>query len=145
MKKSNIFIILIVFALSIVLISFFGLVIRNDQFKVYVETMEIDTTDLIIRSGDKVKYLDYEGPGTSYEIPVVFTPDNATDKTYQLFIDFDEVPDITEGDVTEKAVKIDKVTNEIIFLKPATVRVQVLSKDGSSKKDEIIIICRIKN
>ena len=42
-KKPVLFVIAIVFALSVVVINFFGLALRNDQFKNYVQKVEIES------------------------------------------------------------------------------------------------------
>ena len=59
MRKSVLFAIGIIYLVSIVVVTFFGLQLRMDQFQVYMETINITTYDEI-RNGKKYLYLEFD-------------------------------------------------------------------------------------
>ena len=80
MNKSVIFFIAVIYVVSIVVVTFFGLAINMDQFNVYMNKIEITSYDQIY-NGDKwltIKFDEQDADNNSVFVDYITGPDNAT-------------------------------------------------------------------
>ena len=142
MRKSVIFIISIIYILSIVAVTFFGMKIRMDQFQIYLTKIEITSYDQMV-GNNKYLRLEFNELGeTSTFITYKYEPSNATNPDMVEFR-LDNVPTyIDEEDGEEKPCAIITNMGELLFYKRANVRVTVLTRDGSSLQDSVLVRCR---
>ena len=141
MKKSVIFLIAIIYLVSIVIVTFFGMQIAIDQFKVYMTRIEITNEYKMI---DDEKYIiikfDTVQGYTSIFIDYETAPDNASNPEKISFrISGNEYVD-SEGNVTIYATVTDN--GEVTFTRPGQVVVTVSTEDGSRLSDSVNILCR---
>ena len=141
MKKSVIFLIAIIYLVSIVIVTFFGMQIAIDQFKVYMTKIEITNEYKMI---DDEKYIiikfDTVQGYTSIFIDYETAPDNASNPEKISFrISGNEYVD-SEGNVTICATVTDN--GEVTFTRPGQVVVTVSTEDGSRLSDSVNILCR---
>jgi len=139
MRKSVIFLIGIIYLVSIVAVTFFGMQIAVDQFKVYMTKIEITNYQRII---DDEKYIivaydDVQGY-TSVFVDYETGPDNASNPEKIAFrISGNEFIDgenrTVYATVTEQG--------EVTFTRPGHVVVTVLTEDGSHLSDFVNIMC----
>lgn len=141
MKKSVIFLIGIIYIISIVVVTFFGLQPSIDQFQIYMNYISISNYDDIVRN-QKYIYLEYdeiEGY-SSVTIQYDYGPTNAS------------YPDRVRFSLSGN-VKLDEEGNEVIFATvnsygevvfsdTGTVRLTITTTDGSSLSDIVMIRCR---
>lgn len=139
MRKSVLFAIGIVYLASIVVVTFFGLQLRMDQFQVYMESINITTYDEI-RNGKKYLYLDFDDSEGFKSVFIWFeySPDEATypDKVkYSLTGHTYE-----EGGETKYAATISE-RGELVFYKRKAVTVTITTTDGSKISDKVFVFC----
>ena len=141
MKKSVIFLIAIIYLVSIVIVTFFGMQIAIDQFKVYMTKVEI-TNECEIRNDEKYIRIQFDTVQgyTSIFIDYETAPDNASNPEKISFrISGNEYVD-SEGNVTIYATVTDN--GEVTFTRPGLVVVTVSTEDGSRLSDTVTIFCR---
>lgn len=147
MKKSTIFTILIGFVLSIFLITYFGLKVRTDQFKEYLNYVSINECEVI--EEEEIHYqLKYK--------EFTFVPDDETKNIYYMSatIKPEKLADepgryeyvITSGNGTFEVDGItynyaDVYKNRITFNCPCAVTVTLRTLDGSGLSDSALFIC----
>lgn len=140
MKKSVIFLIGVIYVLSIVVVSFFGMQPAVDQFKVYMTDIEI-TNYTTIANGEKYITLDYneiEGI-TRVDLEYSYSPDNASyPNSVKYTITGNTYKDSKGYVVTFATVSS---TGSVEFLEPGPVTVTITATDGSKVSDSVKIIC----
>ena len=146
MRKSVFFFISIVFVISVVVVSFFGLQSRMDQFKTYISKVEITTYDKIVGK-QKYMFVDYIGPTDTYTVVrYTISPDEDSLFSSAEFVLKDNTYKDQNGDEVVFA-DINKSTGIIEFYfyneKSHAVTVTVRATDGSNKSDSVIIILRL--
>ncbi len=145
MKKSSLFIIIVVFLVSIVAITFFGQSIEMGQFKVYVTDLEItNETELI---GDDIRNINLtwneEKGWTSVFVNYTYLPSDATDPSVSYYLDGAVRTDATTGEeVTVAEVFETTGTAEVVFYRQGYVTCYLTTKDGSNITDSVRITCR---
>ncbi|MCD8204705.1 MAG: hypothetical protein LUC16_02640 [Coprobacillus sp.] len=146
MKKSSMFLIVVVFAVAIVVVSFFGQAISMDQFKVYMTTLEITN-----------EYQTWYDSAGNPVMKMIMLPYDWANGWSSVFLTFETGPeDATEKDAVrcylanntytmdngETGYYADIVNlREVVFYKPATVKAYVTTTDGSGLTDSIDIWC----
>ncbi|MBR4745090.1 MAG: hypothetical protein IK070_00050 [Clostridia bacterium] len=142
MRKSVIFIISIIYIASIVVVTFFGMKIRMDQFQVYISKIEITSYDQIV-SGNKYLRVEFsEIEETSVFITYKYEPSDATHPDAVEF-SLSNVPTyIDEEDGEEKPCAIITSMGELLFYKRANVLVTIRTTDGSTLKDSVLVRCK---
>ncbi|MCD8203976.1 MAG: hypothetical protein LUB56_02500 [Coprobacillus sp.] len=148
MKKSSIFIIIVVFAVSIVVVTFFGMAISMDQFKVYMTSIEItnETTKMYDTQGNVIMDLimlpfNYADTYSSVIIDYVTTPEDATEKNSVRFY-LSSNATYTDPETGEVTIYADVRWNgEVVFYSPASIRAYVTTTDGSQLTDYVDIWC----
>ncbi len=148
MKKTSIFIILITFVLSIFLISFYGLAIRDEHMKVYVNKAEILTCDNLQKAreegAEKRKRLqfDEETGVTQIYIEVNIEPKVTTETNCYELVFFSNTTE-TDGNnqfnyVTvdgEKQLLAEMLNGSLTFYRPGSVKIRLHTTDGSEISD----------
>ncbi len=141
MKKSVIFTISIIYALSIFIVTLFGMKMKVDQFVIYMDKLEITSYDKISVKGVKQKtvYLGEHDEYVAFQLEYEYTPDNATYPDKIEFLLKDEVK-IRDGE----EITIATITSfgKVVFTAIGTVTVKVYAGDGSVLEDVIQISCR---
>ncbi len=146
MKKSSIFLIIVVFAVAIVVVSFFGNAISMDQFKVYMSTLEItnEYTAFYDANGNPVMNIimlpfDYTNGWASVQLKWVTGPEDATEKDAVRFYLSGNTYTMEDGETGYYA----DVTSygEVFFYRPALIRAYVTTTDGSNLTDSIYVWC----
>ena len=130
MKKSVVIIIGVIYGLSIVLVTLFGLRAQTFNDIVYVNQVEI-VEELASFRSDGLKYIMLspdENGERKYQIVWKVTPDNATNSA--VTFDYDK---------TKPNVTVDE-NGLVTFNSSGAVIVTVTAKDGTSKSDSIMII-----
>lgn len=153
MKKSVLFLILIIAILSIFVVSFFGTKAKFDKFKVYIDEVEITSFDfqfdgekyihltLNEEIGEVSKFIDYRvGPKNATEkskIEFTFVDTNVyKDEENEMFVLYEELED---GE-RETIATLNKM-GEITFYREGAVLVQLASKDGLERSDLVFVYC----
>lgn len=140
MKKSVVFLIGVIYVLSIVVVSFFGMQPAVDQFKVYMTDIEI-TNYTTIANGEKYITLDYneiEGI-TRVDLEYSYSPDNASYPNSVKYTITGNTYKDSKGDVVTFATV--SSTGSVEFLEPGLVTVTITATDGSKVSDSVKIIC----
>ncbi|MCD8200654.1 MAG: hypothetical protein LUD47_01095 [Clostridia bacterium] len=138
MKKTSVFLIIVAFIISVVVITFFGKTIAFGQFQVYIESITITNE----RSNNRnMIFIDFD---ESKDAPSIFLecrvlPENATYKEkYKYYI----TGNTYEDDEGNTHVFADVNSNgEVYFLEKGMVEVYVVTTDGSALSDSVIIMC----
>ncbi|MCD8209708.1 MAG: hypothetical protein LUC31_02700 [Coprobacillus sp.] len=145
MKKSSLFLIVIIYIVSIVAITFFGQSIEMDQYKVYMSDIWISNESEIVSGSDNIRNInitfnDDEGWGgiiLHYE----FLPEDATDSDavkWSLYgntgILADTGEEVVIADIDGKG--------EVVFHRRGMVTAYVTTTDGSNLVDSVRITCR---
>ena len=144
MRKSVLFLVGILYLVSIVVVTFFGMQARMDQFKAYVSSVTIineGITETTNEDGTKTRSLTVFFPTkdateVSFTILTKVLPENALNKTLSYtLLDSNAEP------VADEEAKV-LPDGRITFAKAMTVTLIVSSTDGSNKTDTIKIRCR---
>ena len=142
MKKSVIFLIGIIYLVSIVIVTFFGMQIAIDQFKIYMTEIEITNQECRMIDGEKYIIVEFDSVQgyTSIFIDYETAPDNASNPEKISFrISGNEFVD-GEGNVSIYATVTDN--GEVTFTRPGQVVVTVSTEDGSRLSDTVNILCK---
>ncbi len=157
MRKTVLFVIAMVFALSIVLINFFGLKMRTEQFKTYVTKVEFVNPEIEDMGDIKLWYAEYEDNSNEGRMDIDLdwkcSPEIADDNevSFALTSDF-EVEDednefIVYNEEHEKWLSLNKQTGSVKCVGSAfkaedtlSIVVRIQAEDGSNKSDQITII-----
>ncbi|MCD8286559.1 MAG: hypothetical protein LUD50_04980 [Clostridia bacterium] len=141
MKKSSIFLVIVICIVSFIVISFFGQAVDNGQFKTYMTSIEITNDTYSIAGGSDYIVVDFdddEGYG-SVIVTYDYTPDDASDYTVQF-----SLSDITymdgNAEHAEDAITVSGM-GEVIFLTRATVTLTIQATDGGGAQASVLIIC----
>lgn len=145
MKKTIIFLLIAIYAISIVVVTFFGMSIRMDQFKIYMDKIEITTYDTIRRDGIKQKNVVFDetflSEGyVSLFIDYITGPENASNPEK---VEFVLVGDTYEEDGETKYYAKIYPTGELVLYKPCNITVTVRTADGSELSDSLYVKSKI--
>ena len=135
MKKTIIFSIAIIYLVSIIVVTFFGMQSRLDQFQVYMTDIEITSFDQEV-NGNKYLFVDFndEEGYASVFIDYDYAPDNAT---HPDRVSFSLTGNTYTDDNGETAYN-----GEVVFYSRKAVVLTIRTTDGSSLADSVTIICR---
>lgn len=141
MKKTVIFSIAIIYLISIIVVTFFGMQSRLDQFQVYMTKIEITSYDQVV-NGNKYTFVDFnddEGYASMF-IEYTYAPDNAS---YPDKVSFSLSGNTYIDENGETAYYAEVSANgEIVFYSRKAVVLTIRTTDGSSLSDSVTIICR---
>lgn len=149
MKKSSIFILVITFIVSIFVISFFGLQVRDEHMKRYFTRAEFINTEVIdMPDGSKIKYVNVtineeDGMGyfyITYGQYYIVAPEDSTDSDGYEFIITSEVPTFTDSQGKEQAYA-EIYKEKVTFYHECAVNVMLRTTDGSGLSDTLLIVC----
>ncbi|MBP5651052.1 MAG: hypothetical protein J6X00_00035 [Clostridia bacterium] len=141
MRKSVIFIISVIYIVSIVAVTFFGMKIRTDQFQIYITNLQITSYDQIVGENKYLRVEFNELAETSVFITYKYEPSNATNPDMVEF-SLSNVPTYTDDDGNEQPCAIITRAGELLFYKRANVLVTLKTTDGSSLQDSVIVRCK---
>ncbi len=141
MKKSVVFLIAVIYIISIVVVTFFGLRVNMDQFTIYMNNIEITSYD---RVSDDEKYAFLEFDDNDADKNTIFIewitgPDNATNPDNISFSLSNATYTDSDGNVTVFAEI--HANGELVFYARRTVRVTIRTTDGSNLSDSVIVRC----
>ena len=144
MKKSVIFLIGIIYIMSIVVVTFFGLQPGVDQFQIYLDNITITTYDFQSSSGQKYKNVEFDTlEGSGYvKIEYEFGPENAS---YPYRVKYSLVGNTStdENGVTTTFATVNNF-GEVTFINEGSVILTITALDGSKVSDSVTIFC-VKN
>ena len=147
MRKSVILLIAILYVVSIVVVTFFGMKISMDQFKVYMSSISLKHEDMqILDDGSKYLYVKYDQElidTQSYiEVFVDYDvgPENASNPEKVQFSLTNATYTDEEGNETVYAEV--KANGTVIFYQKRTVYLYIKTTDGSNLEDKMMIRCR---
>ena len=144
MKKTTIFIIAVVYLLSIYVVTLFGMKIKVDQFEIYVEKIEITTYDTIDIDNVKRKSLVWnDNTENTFFVDYSYSPKNATQSDKVKFsIVCDKETAIIDGE--EKQVPIAMITDfgKVVFNYPGLATITVFVPGGFRASDTLRVSCR---
>lgn len=141
MRKSVLFLILVIYLISVVVVTFFGMKARMDQFQIYMNRIEITSFDQKV-GDDKyliVKYNETEGY-TSLFIEYEYGPTEATFPEKIKFTLSNNTYVDDDGN-TQYYATISQM-GELTFFKKKAVKVTLTTMDGSKLSDTVTVICR---
>ncbi len=141
MRKSVLFLILVIYLISVVVVTFFGMKARMDQFQIYMNRIEITSFDQKV-GDDKyliVKYNETEGY-TSLFIEYEYGPTEATFPEKIKFTLSNNTYVDDDGN-TQYYATISQM-GELTFFKKKAVKVTLTTTDGSKLSDTVTVICR---
>lgn len=141
MRKSVVFLLGAIYLVSIVVVTFFGMQAKMDQFQIYMTSIEITSYDQIVR-GNKYLNLTYnETEGySSIFITYAYNPSNATFPEKVSFSLVGNTYEDEEG-ITQFYATISPM-GELVFYKRKAVTVTITTTDGSKLSDSVMVICR---
>lgn len=141
MRKSVVFLIAVIYIISIVVVTFFGLRVNMEQFTVYMNHIEITTYDRIMNE-EKYVFLEFDDNdpyNNAIFIDWLIGPDNATHPENVEFSLSNETYTDSEGNVTVFAEI--HANGELVFYSRRTVRVTIRTTDGSNLSDTVVVRC----
>ncbi len=141
MKKSVIFLIAVIYLVSIVVVTFFGLQVSIDQFQVYMNSVNIKTYSQMVNN-NKYLFVDFDQTEgyTSVFIEYEYAPSNAS---YPERVNFSLVDNTYEDENGQMQYYAEVSANgEVVFYGRKTVRLFLTTTDGSKLTDSVIIVCR---
>lgn len=163
MKKSSIFVIIVAFIVSIFIISNFGLSVRTDHMKSYINN--IDITHCLLVDGTRVDY-DWVGTGESKR-KVARVDFSQQEGSVGLYINYnvtrssdvepilgeDFAFEIESGNDTFDVIVDEEVVtynyaeilpnrNKLTLNHICTIRIALKALDSSGKEDRLTIVCR---
>lgn len=141
MRKSVIFVIAIIYIVSMVIVTFFGLRTRVDQFTIYFTSISITNYDTIVQD-QKYKIVEFdETEGyTSTFITYEYAPKNVSYSDMVKFV----LSNNTIKDETGKDIVCAEISSfgELVIYRRKAVTVTIMTTDGSAMQDNIIVICK---
>lgn len=141
MRKSVVFLLGAIYVVSIVVVTFFGMQAKMDQFQIYMTSIEITSYDQIVR-GNKylnMTYNETEGYSSIF-ITYTYNPNNATFPEKVSFSLVGNTYEDEEGN-TQFYATISPM-GELVFYKRKAVTVTITTTDGSKLSDSVMVICR---
>ena len=141
MRKSVLFLLGVLYLVSVVVVTFFGIQARMDQFKVYITSLEITNEEVTLNSNnDKVVKLVFKQneETVSFWVETKVEPSNATNKQLEYILSDSNGNPMSE----EKVVVSDK--GEVVFKMPCLTYLRVNTTDGSSLHESLILSCTKK-
>ena len=141
MNKSVIFFIAVIYVVSIVVVTFFGLAINMDQFNVYMNKIEITSYDQIY-NGDKwltIKSDEQDAVNNSVFVDYITGPDNATHPEKISFTLSNNTFTDSNGEV--KVFAEVTANGEVVFYARRLVTLTIRTLDGSNLSDSLVINC----
>lgn len=141
MKKSVIFLIAIIYLVSIVVVTFFGMKISIDQFEIIMKGIEITTYTGINNQGTKFLRLNLNDEGyASAIIEYDYEPENATHPDRVKFtLTGNKGIDKETGEEKVYATISDR--GELLIFNQCAFFVTLTANDGSGVKDELYVRC----
>lgn len=142
MKKSVIFIICVIYGLSIFIVTLFGMKIKVDQFEIYMTDLTITSYDSESKKGIKLKtiYKDETQESVKFRIEYEYKPENAS---YPNKIKFSISDNVKKKDGEEVVVAQISSLGIVEFFAVGTVTVRVYATDGSNQSDTLEITCEL--
>ena len=153
MKKSVIFIISIMFFLSVYIVTLFGMKIKIDQFAIYMTDLGIQQSsyDKIDSRGVKTKTIQWEDNADHITICWIDCKPEPSNASFPEAIKFSLSGNVKEIDneevlvgykngVEEKIAKVEP-NGRVTFFNPGSAIVRIYSVDGSGLEDKIQIFC----
>ncbi len=143
MRKSVMFFIGVLFVISVVVVSFFGMQARLDQFKKYISEIEITSYDQIVgnRKYLVVEFIGEQDTFTTIRYRVAPTDDSITSSVEFLISDNTYTDE--DGEKKEFA-SIDKNTGILEFYRYFEdnhfVTITIRSTDGSNVSDSVSVL-----
>lgn len=145
MKKSVIFIISVIYLLSIFIVTLFGMKIKVDQFVVYMSDLQITNYDKINKKGNKVKtlYLESGQEAISFFIEYEYQPENISYPEKVKFSLSGQVQIFANESGEPEEIEIATVDAKgwVVFTHIGEVTAKVYATDGSGKSDTMILSC----
>ncbi len=141
MNKSVIFFIAVIYVVSIVVVTFFGLAINMDQFNVYMNKIEITSYDQIY-DGNKwltIKFDEQDADNNSVFVDYITGPDNATHPEKISFTLSNNTYTDSNGEV--KVFAEVTANGEVVFYARRLVTLTIRTLDGSNLSDSLVINC----
>ena len=141
MKKSVIFLIAVLYLISIVVVSFFGLQISVDQFQVYMTSLSITSYDQLVYQNKylTINFNDSEGYA-SVVIEYDYAPSNASYPDGVTFSLSNNTYTDEQGN-TGYYAQVSQA-GEVVFFSRRAVRLTITTTDGSKLSDSVTIVCR---
>lgn len=142
MKKSVFFIIGIVYLMSVVVVTFFGMKINIDQFTKLLTKIEITNYSEII-GNTKYIFFDFdELRENTVKIEYTYAPENA-DYPDKVSFYISENPDNIKPSANQENPSMLPFMNmnEVVFTAPGTATIVVRAQDGSGCSDMVTVIC----
>lgn len=139
MRKSVLFLLGVLYLVSVVVVTFFGIQARMDQFKVYITSLEITNKEIVYnKKGDKCVVLNLKpNEGTvSFWIETKIEPSNASNTELEYKIVNGNGMPVSEDFV----IVSDK--GEVVFKQACFIHLQVNTTDGSGIFEKLLINCR---
>ncbi len=142
MRKSVILAMAVIYVMSIVVITFFGMSISVDQFQVYMTNIEITNYTGVTNNGTKYLIIEFDNKEgySSVFIDYDTAPDAATYPGKVTFSISGNTSTNEDGSV-ETYAEVSK-NGEVLFYKPQSAIVTISTADGSRLSDKILIICQ---
>ncbi len=142
MRKSVVFLLGAIYLVSIVVVTFFGMQAKMDQFQIYMTKIEITSYDNISQ-GNKYKFITYdetEGFCSTF-ITYTYEPSSATfPERVSFSLVGNTYTDETTGETKYYATI--STSGELVFYKRKAVTVTITTTDGSKLSDSVMVICR---
>lgn len=145
MKKSSIFILILTFLLSIFLISFYGLQVRDEHMKRYFTKAEFTNTEVMEFGGQQYKYLvhqfDPENAPSVLYLEYIVTPEDVTESEGYEFVIVGGNATFIDGGEEYPYAEINK--DRVTFYHECDITVMLRTTDGSGLSDQVIIYCEV--
>ena len=132
MKKSVVIIIGVIYGLSIVIVTLFGLKHKSFNEIIYVSQVTIVEENASFYPASGMKYIILspdEGGGCQYQLKWTVSPDNATNQS--VTFDYDK----------EKSFVTVDENGLVAFTRQGEITITITAADGTSQSDSIQIIC----
>ena len=155
MRKTSIFIVLISFLISIFLITFYGLTVRDEHMKVYVTNAEILTCDNLEQARkegvEKRKRLsfDEETGSTQIFIDLNIEPSATTESNaFELNFVTNETKQVGKSYINyiyvdgEKQPLAELLNSSLTFYRRGAVKIRLHTTDGSEIQDFCTFVCK---
>ena len=132
MKKSVVIIIGVIYGLSIVIVTLFGLKHKSFNEIIYVSQVTIVEENASFYPASGMKYIILspdESGGCQYQLKWAVSPDNATNQS--VTFDYDK----------EKSFVTVDENGLVTFTRQGEITITITAADGTSQSDSIQIIC----
>lgn len=141
MRKSVLFFIGAIYIVSIVVVTFFGMQAKMDQFQIYMTNIEITSYDQLV-NGNKyltINFNETEGYSSVF-ITYKYAPNNAT---FPDRVKFSIVGNTYEDENGETQYYAEiSPAGELVFYSRKAVKISITTTDGSKLTDTVNVICK---